>query len=123
MHYFECNAPGTTGYSVATDGFDIYAIHAHHRNKKSVSIYTDPSLSSLSLHWIYMPVDREEYLTEICRQYITTHRPGVTYLRIMVRNLVFMPSNYSEISRSSLARAGRDILYLVLLPGDLRQSS
>ena len=65
MFYFDCNAPGTTGYSVATDGISIFSIHAH-RQDDDTRIYADVGSSC---HWIYMPLDAGEYLTEISRRY------------------------------------------------------
>ena len=84
MHYFECNAPGTTGYSVATDGSKVYTIYAH-QGSNLLPFYKDPSFGHRSLHWIYMPTDRGEYLVEICRQY-GTHLSDEIYLSIMVRS-------------------------------------
>ena len=65
MQYFDCNAPGTTGYSVATDGVSIFHIQAHHLDD-DVRFYKDVGPE---LEWIYMPLDEGEYLIEICRRY------------------------------------------------------
>ncbi|OIW27898.1 hypothetical protein CONLIGDRAFT_453683 [Coniochaeta ligniaria NRRL 30616] len=66
MSYFECNAPGTTGYSVATDGISIATIHAHRQGDDWLGFYRDVDSS---FQWIFMPLDDAEYLTEICRRY------------------------------------------------------
>lgn len=66
MTYFECNAPGTTGYSVATDGVSTVSIHTHRQDDDDVGFYKDVGSD---FHWIYMPLDEGEYLTEICRRY------------------------------------------------------
>jgi hypothetical protein len=65
MGYFDCNAPGTTGYSVATNGVSIFSIHAH-RQDDNVGFYKHVGSD---FHWIYMPLDEGEYLTEISRRY------------------------------------------------------
>lgn len=67
MCYFDCNAPGTTGYSVATDGTTIAAIHTHGPEQdKDYWFYKDVDST---FRWIYMPLGKGEYLTEICRQH------------------------------------------------------
>lgn len=66
MCYFDCNAPGTTGYSVATDGVKIFSIHAHRQEDDDIRFYMD---IDFDIHWVYVPVDEGEYLTEICRRY------------------------------------------------------
>ncbi len=68
MCYFDCNAPDTTGYSVATDGISVVTIHAH-RQDDGVQCYKDIDSDFHSPFWIYIPVDQGEYLTEICRRY------------------------------------------------------
>ncbi len=64
MGFFDCNAPGTTGYSVATNGLDISTIHAH-KQQADVRFYKNAESGSCPF-WIYMPIDDGEYLTEIC---------------------------------------------------------
>lgn len=66
MSYFDCNAPGATGYSVATNGVNIAAIHAHGQGDDDVQFYKDVDPA---FQWIYMPLDKGEYLVDICRQY------------------------------------------------------
>lgn len=87
MDYFDCNAAGTTGYSVATDGMGIVKIHAHRQGHDSVHLYKDTldDLASNSLFWIYMPLDQGEYLTEICqhRGFRLFNRDAI---RLVVRN-------------------------------------
>jgi hypothetical protein len=67
MHYFDCNAPGAAGYSVATDGVKIITIHAHGLDE--VQFYEDVDSSFQFVFWIYMSVDQGEYVTEIRRRY------------------------------------------------------
>jgi hypothetical protein len=68
MRYFDCNAPGTIGYSVAMSSSTIVAIYAHQR-EDDVQCYQDVRFGS-SLSWMYMPVEQGEYVTEIYRRYI-----------------------------------------------------
>lgn len=60
MSYFDCNAPGTTGYSMVTDGIDILMINAHIQGNNPA--YEDVHQS---FRWVYIPVDDGELLTEI----------------------------------------------------------
>lgn len=80
MNYFECNAPGTTGYSVATDGIHIATIHTHRQGDDWLGLYRDVDSS---FQWIFMPLDDAEYLTEICRRY--ERYVGMDAFGIMVR--------------------------------------
>ncbi|KAI5462518.1 hypothetical protein BGZ63DRAFT_216342 [Mariannaea sp. PMI_226] len=67
MRYFDCNTPNIVGYSVATDGWDILSILSHEKGQKNdSSLYEDVTASIC--HWMYMPINEGEYLTEICRQ-------------------------------------------------------
>ncbi len=81
MSYFDCNAPGTTGYSVATNGVSITTIHVHGQDHDT-QFYND--VDSTSNQWIYMPIDRGEYLTDICRQNGFRHGK-IPSPRLMVR--------------------------------------
>jgi hypothetical protein len=64
MRYFVCNAPGTIGYSVAFSASIIVAIHAHGRGDNARG-YQDVMFRNHSLFWMYMPVEQDEYITEI----------------------------------------------------------
>ena len=68
MHYFDCNAPGTTGYTLATNGFSIAMIHAH-KLHNDTQFYKEIDASFSRLFFIYMPLDEGEYITEICRRF------------------------------------------------------
>ncbi|KAL1855336.1 hypothetical protein VTK73DRAFT_8582 [Phialemonium thermophilum] len=82
MPYFDCNAPGTTGYSVATDGHRLFAIQAHHRGHyEGIDFYEHASSVCV---WIYIPMDVGEHLTEICRRWDTS---GATGMALIVRDL------------------------------------
>lgn len=52
MHFFDCNAPGSTGYSVATDGVSIATIHTHGQQGDDVRFYKDFDPASKSWIWI-----------------------------------------------------------------------
>lgn len=68
MDYFECNMPGTMGYSVATDGTSMFAIYNHRAGETDLSFYNPTYLRHhRNLVWIYMPIDEGEYVTEIRR--------------------------------------------------------
>lgn len=64
MSFFECNSSLTSGYSVAISWFHIVGIHAHHSGA-SARFYSDLDASSGSLLWMYMPINTDEYVTEI----------------------------------------------------------
>ncbi|KAH8895320.1 hypothetical protein GQ53DRAFT_838981 [Thozetella sp. PMI_491] len=81
MRYFDCNAPDTEGYSVATNGYIINAIYTHRQRKNGIPYRDTPRINDL---WIYMPVDQNEYLTEICVQR-AHYGSGVD-----VRNMMFV---------------------------------
>jgi hypothetical protein len=68
MHYFDCNAPGTTGYTVATNGFSIVMIHAHVHHDDT-RFYKEIDASFSRLFFIHMPLDEGEYVTEIHRRF------------------------------------------------------
>lgn len=82
MCYFDCNAPRTAGYSVATDGMKVGSIHAH-RQDDDVSFYVESALD-----WIYMPVDEGEYLVEIGVRY---HQRVAVAILVGSTNLTSLP--------------------------------
>lgn len=64
MSSLDCNAPLTSGYSAAISGFRISKMYAH-RWDTSASFYSDLDSSSNFTLWMYMPVDENEYLSQI----------------------------------------------------------
>ncbi len=66
MRYFDCNAPGTTGYSVATNGSRVGLIYAHQLGTGDLQFYKEVSSG---FHWLYLPTDERGYLTEISARY------------------------------------------------------
>ena len=95
MRHFDCNAPGTSGYSVATDGNDIIHVHVHGtKNSTGCGFYKEVASSfGKLLRWIYMPIDEGEYVAEILRHYIPSGKKREC-LGIMVSGLTppVMPS-------------------------------
>lgn len=51
---------------MATNGVNIAAIHAHGQEDGDVQFYMDVNPA---FQWIYMPLDKGEYLASICRRY------------------------------------------------------
>lgn len=65
MDYFDCNIPGITGYSAATNGDSVLAFHAH-RAGEDVAFYSPVTFRpNDNISWIYMPIDPGEYVTRI----------------------------------------------------------
>ncbi|KJZ72249.1 hypothetical protein HIM_08391 [Hirsutella minnesotensis 3608] len=64
MSSLDCNAQLTTGYSVAISGFRISKICAH-RWDTSASLHNDLDSSSNCTLWMYMPIDENEFLSQI----------------------------------------------------------
>ncbi len=83
MTYFDANAPGTTGYTIVTNGFKLYAIHAH-QDDGGHQFYEDNAYPVQGTMWLYMPMDPGERLVEICGQY-GAHPGQVHYISLMVR--------------------------------------
>ncbi|CAF3490094.1 unnamed protein product [Fusarium graminearum] len=67
MASFECNVEGITGYTVVTDGHRTATVHAH-RSDEEFRFYAEIDYSWPCGFFIYMPLDKGEYLTEICRR-------------------------------------------------------
>jgi hypothetical protein len=73
MSFFECNAAYTTGYSMATNGVSIATVCAHSQ-KMDLTFYEEvDTFFGWSMVWIYMPIDEDEYVTEICRRFGFRH--------------------------------------------------
>ena len=68
MRFFDLNAPGTTGYTVALDGKRLAMVHAHGFNHDAW-FYRAMDACHRRLTLIYLPIDDGEYVTEICRLY------------------------------------------------------
>ncbi len=81
MCYFDCNAPGTTWYSVVSNGTKVISIHTHKEENSDVGFYKDVGDG---FNWIYIPINEGEHLTEIYMRYRTLMRCKVLF-RIMVR--------------------------------------
>ncbi|CAF3458625.1 unnamed protein product [Fusarium graminearum] len=67
MSFFNCNADGTTGYTVVTSGASVSMIHAHEND--DIGFYEDMDYAYPRDFFIYMPLDNGEFVTEICRRY------------------------------------------------------
>ncbi|KAF0642645.1 hypothetical protein FPSE5266_02201 [Fusarium pseudograminearum] len=67
MTSFDCNVEGITGYTVVTDGHRTATVHAH-RSDEDFRFYAEIDYSWPCGFFIYMPLDKGEYLTEICRR-------------------------------------------------------
>ncbi|CZT43169.1 uncharacterized protein RSE6_03163 [Rhynchosporium secalis] len=73
MSFFDCNAAHTTGYSMATNGASIATIHTHDQ-KMDLTFYQEvDAFFGRSMVWIYMPMDQDEYVTEVCRRFGFRH--------------------------------------------------
>ncbi|KAI0490551.1 hypothetical protein F4859DRAFT_520317 [Xylaria cf. heliscus] len=64
MTYFDCNKPTIDGYSAAICGFHIAKLYAHHTDT-SANFYKDIDDIDDDILWMYMPIDQDEYLSEI----------------------------------------------------------
>lgn len=64
MSSLACNTPKTSGYCVAISGFRISKVYAHQWDT-NLSFYSDLDCDSGGTMWMYMPVDKEEYLAQI----------------------------------------------------------
>ncbi|CAG7565724.1 unnamed protein product [Fusarium equiseti] len=81
MRFFDCNAPDTTGYFVATDGARTLAILSHKQDQQvDASLFED--VDAPICFWMYMPINKGEYLTDICRRagclIVRTETIGIT---------------------------------------------
>ncbi|KAF5019171.1 hypothetical protein F66182_8821 [Fusarium sp. NRRL 66182] len=92
MRFFDCNGPDTIGYFVATDGARTLAILSHKQDQQ-----VDPSffedVDAPICFWIYMPINKGEYLTDICRRAgsltVRTETIGLTFSTNRGRTVVF----------------------------------
>lgn len=91
MNFFDCNAPGTSGYSAAISGVRISKLHAHHAHA-GTELYDETDGSCGSTLWIHMPVDQGECLKEI---WAVWHALGGFY------GLVVRPTNAFHLKHSS----------------------
>lgn len=69
MQVVNLNGPGTTGYSVACSELSVWAIFAHGPDEvANERPYGNMNLSQANLLWMYMPIEKGEYLTDVCRR-------------------------------------------------------
>ena len=61
MASFDCNAKDITGYTVVTDGDNVATVHAHKPGEK-LRFYAEIDHFWPCGHFIYMPLDKEEYI-------------------------------------------------------------
>ena len=64
MNFFECNMPYTHGYSAALSELHVWTLHSHHPDTGPI-IYGDIKPPPQGLLWVHMPIDHDEYITEI----------------------------------------------------------
>ncbi|KAI1392680.1 uncharacterized protein F4822DRAFT_441552 [Hypoxylon trugodes] len=91
MRSFSCNAPDTTGYSVAITPCGFFHIHAHRKGEGNAEPYRRLDPIKGPLYWFYMPIDKGEYLTEVCRYQNPAHKwdDGFTLTTNRGRTTVF----------------------------------
>ncbi|KAF4968626.1 hypothetical protein FSARC_4001 [Fusarium sarcochroum] len=113
MRFFDCNAPDTLGYYVATDGTRLRNILTHQRGRDlDVSLFED--VESPIYFWIYMPIDQGEYLTDICRRaetryWIVTARSfGVTFTTNHGRTVDFGFVRHEDVDFRRIAKLAPD---------------
>ncbi|KAK1772530.1 hypothetical protein QBC33DRAFT_13986 [Phialemonium atrogriseum] len=80
MSFFDCNRPGTEGYSAAICGFHLSKLYAHH-SATCTRFYEELDTVCSDMLWVYMPIDQDEYLKEV---WVIRH-PGAGFLALMVR--------------------------------------
>ncbi|KAG5766485.1 hypothetical protein H9Q72_005450 [Fusarium xylarioides] len=92
MRFFDCNGPDTTGYFVATDGARTLAILSHKQDQQVDPSYFE-DVDAPICFWIYMPINKGEYLTDICRRAgsltVRTETIGLTFSTNRGRTVVF----------------------------------
>ncbi|KAJ4233200.1 hypothetical protein NW759_001981 [Fusarium solani] len=69
MSYFDCNAPGVTGYTMVCQGHWVSTIHAHGKGDDT-EFYKEVDACFSDQVVVYMPVDQGEYVTEIQRRWM-----------------------------------------------------
>ncbi|RTE83744.1 hypothetical protein BHE90_001758 [Fusarium euwallaceae] len=69
MTYFDCNAPGVTGYTMVSRGHWVSTIHAHGKGDDT-EFYKEVDACFDDQVVIYMPVDQGEYITDIQRRWM-----------------------------------------------------
>ncbi|CCF40510.1 hypothetical protein CH063_00354 [Colletotrichum higginsianum] len=92
MRFCDLNTADVVGYSVATDGAKVLAILSHKQNDQpDTALYED--VSAEICHWMYMPMNEGEYLTDICRRagcsIIQTQVVGITVMETLPSPLGF----------------------------------
>ncbi|OTA80871.1 hypothetical protein M434DRAFT_17566 [Hypoxylon sp. CO27-5] len=77
MNFFDCNSPDLIGYSVAITEQNVITVHSH-RQDTDLSFYQNVKPIRKPILWLYMPIEKDEYVTEIGRFHLNGwSRPGV----------------------------------------------
>jgi hypothetical protein len=67
MRFFDCNAPDILGYFVATDGVRTFSVLSHKQGQEvDTSLFEE--IDGPICFWMYMPISKGEYVTDICRR-------------------------------------------------------
>ncbi|KPM34085.1 hypothetical protein AK830_g12489 [Neonectria ditissima] len=121
MNSFSCNAKGTTGYTVVTDGDSVATIQSH-GCADDTSFYVDIDASFPGSFFAHMPLDDGEYVTEICRRFAldAVDQPSVclVFITNKGRNALFGTSGPPDSCRAldkilTPARDGTQIYFNV----------
>lgn len=64
MTWLDLNQPRLEAYSAAINGFHVSTLYAHGRDTQ-IPPFEDLESVFDDILWLYMPIDRGEYLTEI----------------------------------------------------------
>ncbi|RBR03810.1 uncharacterized protein FIESC28_11681 [Fusarium coffeatum] len=84
MTFFNCNTNGITGYTAVTSGISVTMIHA--RENDSTGFYADMDAAFSRDFFIYMPLDKGEYVTEICRRYALAAGDRISACLVFITN-------------------------------------
>ncbi|EXK78195.1 hypothetical protein FOQG_17119 [Fusarium oxysporum f. sp. raphani 54005] len=109
MRFFDCNAPDILGYFVATDGARTFSILSHKQGQQvDTSLFKE--IDSPICFWMYMPISKGEYLTDICR------RAGRLILQIETVGLTFTTNRGRTAVFGLYGHAGVDSRRIAALP-------
>ena len=84
MTFFNCNTDGITGYTAVTSGISVTMIHAHEND--STGFYADMDAAFPRDFFIYIPLDKGEYVTEICRRYALAAGDRISACLVFITN-------------------------------------
>lgn len=74
MECLDCNDKAITGYSVGCMGEGPVTFHGH-RKGESNKFYTEfESYFGSKLHWMFFPIEEDEFITAISRWYGEVHQ-------------------------------------------------